>query len=438
MFYKLQNWRSVTGGLFHYSSMLALGVGAFATGQWWTLGIAGTFMAGAFGYSLKANKDVLENDLVEHPRAHKYSPNLQGIVDKLFDRSGLDVDKTAVYDFKVTPEAREKAGPIRELLGDMLGKVADTPNAAAFNMGKPVIMISEPLLELLDDAEEEAVLAHEFAHAVAKHQHVAVPHKILSGVIKVSNNLAVLGQLISSGALAIGTSIGAVGLLNKAVSKWHPKGHLLDDANEDSMSELYQRKKLKQQVSLASTGLGVGIVSAFNPLYLTIFGAAKAMNVTANFLEKSFSRNKEYQADNGAVVLGASPLAMITALRKMEAIQKRSIADAWGNEERPKQGVLSKITKEAFATHPAVPKRISRLVGLAKAQGYSSEEIDRAVNGYIDVPDTVNIPARHIFGMAKSFVGADMLAPLAFQVTNAMSLSGNRNKVSEIAMPVAA
>lgn len=436
------------GGVIHYGGILAVGAGAVATGQLWTMMLAGGVIGGLFAHSIKKNRQILEEGLVEHPHVHKYSPNLQEIVKRLFKRSGLDEHETVVYDFQVKPNAKHKYGVLGKVIGEMLGKIAMTPNAAAFNMGKPVIMISDPLLELLHDDEEEAVLAHEFAHAVAMHQHVALPHRILSQIAKTSNSLALFSEFISSGAMAVGISFYASWWLNNMVKALHPDGHLLEKKNESTeeselppylrrdpeepnMRELYKIKRLKGFTKTASSLVTAGICQCFNPLYLPVYGAAKGLNLAAEFLDKSFSRNKEYQADRGAVVLGASPLALITALRKMTIVQKRSIEKAWLPDEMPEPGMLARFWKNSFSTHPAVERRINRLVSIAKQSGFSEAAIERAVHGPLLVPDTVEIPVEHIMGMAKAFVGDDSF--MGIRDFNAvMGMQGQQGKLAAV------
>lgn len=415
MFFKLQNWRSITGGILHYGGMAAVGAAAIGTGQVWTLALGTGIIGGLFAWSLKRNKQIMEEGLVKHPEKHQFSPNLQSIVDKLFKKSGLNVEKTNVYDFKVQPSAQSKYGVLGELIGDMLGKVAMTPNAAAFNLGKPVIMISDPLLELLDDVEEEAVLAHEFAHAAAYHQHVGIPHSIVAGVAKTSNSLALIGQFFSSGLYGIVGGFYASYAAKNLIEAIHPNGHLVHAKDQEDlppylhdepdMKKLHDIKSVKKITALTQAVATTGVVSYFNPLYLPFFATVKGLNLAADYLTKSFSRNKEYQADRGATVLGASPLAMITALRKMSVVQKKSVQEAWGNQKVPEPNFLQKSWKEAFATHPSVPKRINRLTQIARAAGYDEVAINRAVEGPIHVPDTVRIPSGHIVAMAKAFVG---------------------------------
>ncbi|MEM6812356.1 MAG: M48 family metalloprotease [Pseudomonadota bacterium] len=428
MFFKLQNFNSVAGFFSHYSGLALLGSAALAIAQPWTLIVSGAFTTGLMAWSLKSNKDVLENGLLKHPRAHKFSPNLQRIVDRLFERSGLGEHEAVVYDFQTKVEPDKKEGLLHKLIKRTLDNVASVPNAAAFNMGKPVIIISEPLLELLDDDEEEAVLAHEFAHAAAKHQHVALPHKLLSSVMKVSNSLVVLNEMINAGVVGISLSLVAAGTLSSAVKRLHPKGHLLEDEDdsdtpvflrkrEKTMRELAEIKSVKKFNAYVSGAGATAVTSLFNPLYLPIRLLAGGINLSATFLEKSFSRNKEYQADRGATVLGASPLAMITSLRKLSEVQKRSIQKAWYPDQAPQSGKLSKKWKEQFTTHPSIEKRIGRLVGIAKQQGYSEFEIHKAVHGRLRIPNTVNIPESHIIETAKAFlgqedIGIDMVGPL--------------------------
>lgn len=419
------------GGVSHYSGMIALGAGAVAIGSPLAIGIGAALMGGVYAYAYKANQKILNNGLVTHPDQHRFSPNLKKIINNLFEKSGLSHHKAVVHDFKVT--AATRLTPLGRNFDSMLKKVAVTPNAAAANLGKPVIMISEPLLELLDDHEEEAVLAHEFAHVVAQHQHIRIPKLLLSGVIKVSNNIAVLNQLIHTGVIGVPAAIGA-SVIGKGVFKaLHPKGHLLGDKGEKDLPayikdyeenkglrELSDTKRVKKQAEIFTKVVFTGVATMFNPTYLPVMAAATGMNMAAKYIESSFSRNNEFQADRGAVVIGSSPLSLITALRKITGVYKKSVAQAWG-EEPEKPSFLSTQWKNAFASHPPVEKRIARLAKMAAKQGYSAEDIDRAVNASVILPDTVNIPASHIRGMAKAFVGVD----------NVISISNHLDAVSK-------
>jgi heat shock protein HtpX len=141
MFFKLQNFKSVTGFFTHYTGLAAVCAGALAIAQPWTLALAAMASGGIFALSYKKNKEVLENDLVRHPAKHRFSPNLQSIVDRLFERSGMGHHKALVYDFETQAHKKnEDDSGIKGVVRKMLAKVGKTPNAAAFDMGKPVII----------------------------------------------------------------------------------------------------------------------------------------------------------------------------------------------------------------------------------------------------------------------------------------------------------
>ena len=74
-------------------------------------------------------------------------------------------------------------------------------------------------------------MAHEFAHAAAKHIPLALPHKILSSVAKVSSNLAVINEWVNTGILGFGLAAATgIGLFVGSANQ-HPDGHLVFDTD---------------------------------------------------------------------------------------------------------------------------------------------------------------------------------------------------------------
>ena len=71
--------------------MAMAGAWAVAIGMPWALLLSAGLMGGVFTFSVKSNKKILENDLKEHPDNHRFSPNLQAIVDRLYKASGLNI-----------------------------------------------------------------------------------------------------------------------------------------------------------------------------------------------------------------------------------------------------------------------------------------------------------------------------------------------------------
>lgn len=401
---------------------------------------------------------MIEENLERHPPEHKYSPNLQTMMDRLYDISGLDVEENPVYDFKAKKSKDGKKNPLSEALD----KMSLIPNAAASNINIPVIMISEALLELLNDDEEYAVLAHEFVHATAEHQKVTTPKKFVATAAATTNNLVRLLEYFSSGVLAIGASIAAslgagyitetserrpkVGKLYKELAiaskdsslialnstcraigrklggnaeekiekvfnqsaneerkasvkqRWDVIGSIAKELSKkgkaETPEELLKHKRTTFARKTASQAAGVGVVSAFNPIYLPVYAATRALNAGLQVSNKRLSRIFEFHADEAAVTkFEAKPLALVTALRKITAIVERSQRNANGFASSDMQvSPLGSAWAKANMTHPPVAERAAALSVIARDMGFSEEEIDQAVNGQIDIDNIPDMP----------------------------------------------
>ncbi len=392
--YSFKNYASVA---LHYTAVGALTAGAVVLGSPWALAIgAGVTMAVAPAMT-KAAARFLENELQEHPDTHNLSPNLRKMVDDLSRESGLTQERQKIFSFRpkqlaedIDYEAESRKEKGKGLWDYMFRKTFEeaerTPNAAASNFGKPVIIISEKLLALLNEDEQKAVLAHEFTHAAAEHQRVATPKNLVSMATKISNKCMIYLGYIQTGIVGFITGMAA-GVVGTLVGRdMHPKGHLIGkkakDVDPNDFEEVREAKRLSNifgQVAM------VGTMTCFNPAFLPIYAGAKGINLGLTFTEKSMSRSNEFQADAGAVKLGASPLALITSLRKMEALVDRSKCNYFGVDEMPKKGQLSKLWGELNATHPATNKRVAALASIARKQGYGEAEIEQAVNGDVKI-----------------------------------------------------
>lgn len=405
---RLYSPRHIGSAALHYSAQIATGAGALMFAPFWAVGAGIAVTAGVLKLSLDANKKVLENDLKQHPDKHPHAPYLGQMVKELYQKSGLDSDDYPVYDFKpkqLPPQIGKKRS-VTDSIKDMLTTTAKTPNAAAFHMDKPVIMISEPLLELLDDHEQKAVLAHEFAHAAARHQHLSMPQAFIASSARIAAGLAQLTAFIKSGLGAIagiGTALGIEAL----IEKYHPKGHLLRDQNPFmTLPEKHEKMKLLSLTRTFGNVAGVGAVSLFYPAFLPIWAGAKAVTFSSQLISKSQSRSMEYQADKGAVTLGASPLALIMALRKMEALIKRSVKKEWGNNPLPEKGKLTSLWNELNATHPTLNKRIGQLTKIARQNGFAEHAIHSATHDPVDISHAPDVPPDVAQAMALRINGA--------------------------------
>lgn len=370
----------------HYGATAAIAAGSLLVGGPWLMGAAVLITGGISTLVIREQKKYLENNLVQHPDIHEFSPRLGKTADELYAKSGLKAEGNPIYDFRADKDkTAQKPRALDKLFEKLFDVMAQTHNAAALKLGKPVIMISEPLLKLLNDEEEKAVLAHEFAHAAAHHQHIGMPQKLLAGVAGTTNGLAMIGAFWMAGwrgmLTGVVAGVGSALLLKKVCDN---DGILSAKDDTLSLSELAKKKKITTAISTASSLVTAGVLTLFNPMYLALYAATKVMSGASKVITGAFSRSLEYQADRGAVKLGGDPLALITSLRKMTIVAERSKKEAFGGE-LPKSGALTKAWRKATASHPTLDNRIARLAKVAKKQGISEEFISKAVSGPIEV-----------------------------------------------------
>jgi len=199
-------------------------------------------------------------------------------------------------------------------------KVMDNAALNAFATGmnekQYSITVTTGLLDRLDDAETEAVLAHELTHIRNGDVRMMVIAVIIAGVISFVAELFFRVMFRSS-------------------ARWG-----------GSSSSGNNRK---------GGGAGAAILLA-----VVIIAVAWALSIVIRF---ALSRTREYLADAGAVELTKNPDAMIMALRKIE-----------GRGELP--GVTSSVMEmcvdnpregfaDLFATHPSIESRVEALVRMA-------------------------------------------------------------------------
>jgi heat shock protein HtpX len=201
-------------------------------------------------------------------------------------------------------------------------KVMDSPALNAFATGmnekQYSITVTSGLLDRLDDAETEAVLAHELTHIRNGDVRMMVIAVIIAGVISFIAELF-FRIMFRSGVRMSGGGSGG--------SSSNRKGG----------------------------GAGAAILIA-----IVIIAVAWGLSIVIRF---ALSRTREFLADAGAVELTKNPDAMIMALRKIE-----------GRGELP--GVTSSVMEmcvdnpregfaDLFATHPSIESRVDALVRTA-------------------------------------------------------------------------
>ncbi|PZU95228.1 MAG: peptidase M48 Ste24p [Chelatococcus sp.] len=183
--------------------------------------------------------------------------------------------------------------------------------ASGVNDKQFTVTVTSGLLAHLDDAEVEAVLAHELTH-------------IRNGDVR----LMVIAVVVA----------GVVSLVGEVVFRGLARSRLRVSSNSDS-------KK----------GNGLAVVIGLAVIALAWFLAV--------LIRLSLSRSREYLADAGAVELTKNPDAMISALLK--------IAGRADMDDVP-SGVMDMCFEndpddfaDLFSTHPSVTKRVQALVEMA-------------------------------------------------------------------------
>jgi heat shock protein HtpX len=183
--------------------------------------------------------------------------------------------------------------------------------ATGLNEKQYSITVTSGLLERLDDAELEAVLAHELTHIRNGDVRMLVIAVVIAGVISFFAELVF--RLLFQGGFRWRSSSG------------------------DRRSQ---------------GGAAVAIMIA-----VAMIAIAWLLSIVIRF---ALSRRREYLADAGSVELTKNPDAMITALRKIEGRGELEGATSAVMEmcvDNPRSGF-----SDLFATHPSIESRIEALV----------------------------------------------------------------------------
>ena len=206
--------------------------------------------------------------------------------------------------------------------GTKMPKVAlvDSPVPNAFATGRSpnnaTVAVHTGLLSMVDDQELEGVLAHELTHV---------------------RNWDTLTSTIAA------TVAGAISYL----AQW---GWFLGGAYGYGGGS-----RDRQEGNI----IGLLLMMILAPLAATL-------------VQLAISRTREYSADEGAAKLSGSPMALASALQKMETWTKHRRSQ--GNPAISPLYIVNpfrgSLFMEIFSTHPATGKRVARLERLAERMGY--------------------------------------------------------------------
>ncbi|WBU29584.1 M48 family metallopeptidase [Rhodopseudomonas palustris] len=198
--------------------------------------------------------------------------------------------------------------------------------ASGLNPKQYAITVTSGLVERLDDAEIEAVLAHELTHIKNGDVQMMVIAVIIAGVVGFFGEL--MFRLFFQGGVRIGGG-------------WSGGG------SSSSSSSSSDRK---------SGGGAVIVVILAIVLILLAW-------LLSHVVKLALSRSREFLADAGSVELTKNPDAMISALRKIENRGELPGATSAVMEmcvDNPRSGF-----SDLFATHPSVEARVDALVKFA-------------------------------------------------------------------------
>jgi heat shock protein HtpX len=98
--------------------------------------------------------------------------------------------------------------------------------------------------------------------------------------------------------------------------------------------------------------------------------------IAALLVQLAVSRTREYAADEGGAKLSGNPMALASALEKIEASVKRRPSSGTANPALASLYIVNpfrgSFLREMFSTHPATEKRIARLERIAESLGSGS------------------------------------------------------------------
>ncbi len=186
----------------------------------------------------------------------------------------------------------------------------DTPNAFATGRspGHAAVCVHTGLLNTLNDDEVEGVLAHELSHVRHYDTLIMVIAATVAGAI------TMIGRIFYYTSLYGG----------------------------------YERRQR-------------GEGSAAGALVMMVVAPLAAM-----FIQLGIARTREYMADEGGALLSGKPLALASALRRIDyAVHRRPMTEAHANPALSSLYIVnpfrSSTLVELFSTHPPISKRVERL-----------------------------------------------------------------------------
>ena len=239
-------------------------------------------------------------------------------------------DKAALAAYKAQPVSREAAPELYDMVADLSQKAdlpmpklcvvpTQTPNAFATGRdpNHAAVAVTQGIMQILDRDELAGVIAHELTHI---------------------KNRDTLTQAVA------GTLGGAVTFLGRMLTF----GAMYGPVNRDNRQ--------------GGNPLGVMILVVLAP-------------ISASLIQMAISSTREFSADRGAAEITGKPLALASALQKLESIGKKVPMN--GNPAFEPVLIMNPFSggglQSLFRTHPPTGARVQQLQELAQQQsGYTS------------------------------------------------------------------
>ena len=232
-------------------------------------------------------------------------------------------DKAALAAYQAQPVTREQAPDLYDMVADLVQKAdlpmpklylvpTQTPNAFATGRdpNHAAVAVTQGIMEILDREELAGVIAHELTHI---------------------KNRDTLTQAVA------GTLGGAVTFLGRMLSFGALYGPVRRDTRDG--------------------GNPIGV------LFLVILAP-----ISASLVQMAISRTREFSADRGSAEITRNPLALASALQKLENVGKQIPMN--GNPAFEPVLIINPFSggglQSLFRTHPPTEARVQQLQEIAK------------------------------------------------------------------------
>jgi hypothetical protein len=381
----------------------------------WVAVIAAAYVAAQTYAKIKLAKYTAGELLKKHDNLDTIAPNFGTISKELYNKSGLSPEKFPIYDAKLNTETALELDETVKVSRFRLFLISLVKNERTLQTAPSMIVIPKSYLELLDDAEKKSVLAIQFAEIKSANEKPNPAGFVSSLITRTSNavnSLCMIAGFFSTSFASILTTMGttfASDIALKAFGTSESIETLQKETKDLTLLELFTRKKTEILDKVALETVMVATMSAFNLAYLGIHVVARTLQAAAKAAHSAVSRELSLQADRDSVEqLGTDPLALITALRKIDAVKDNSIKNVYRGAPIPDKGYLRKAWDKACNPFPSTERRIAQMVTIAQKNGVAQSDIEQAVSGAITVGPEHNLPREAVTHMMATAASTKM------------------------------